>query len=168
MPANSESHSAPVAPPTASSVAPVSEQSIARGAAPKVPITAAANARSDAIRSIRSRVEPSSPPALELSSIARVHVTGAPAHNFIYPEAPNSAVTGMVNLRALIGPDGLVKHVDVLSGKPALARPAVDAMRHWRYSPPQSDGQAAAAETRVTMNFVGDDAVTVVFPKGDN
>jgi len=167
-PANSESHSAPVAPPTASSVAPVSEQSVARGAAPKVPITAAANARSDAIRSIRSRVEPSSPPALELSSIARVHVTGAPAHNFIYPEAPNSTVTGTVNLRALIGPDGLVKHVDVLSGKPALARPAVDAMRHWRYSPPQSDGQAAAAETRVTMNFVGDDAVTVVFPKGDN
>jgi TonB family protein len=165
-PAKSESHSAPVPPPTASSVVPVSEQTVTRGPAP---VTAAANAGPDPIRIINPRVELPSPPPVESTiSIPRVHVTGAPARNFIYPDAPNSTLTGTVNLRALIGPDGLVKHVDVLSGKPALARPAVDAMRHWRYSPPQSDGHPAEAETRVTMNFVGDDAVTIVFPKGDN
>lgn len=166
--ATSESHSSPTAPPTASSVPAVSEQAVTPELAPTAPLRAAANSRPDPIRSGKPRVELPSPPPVESSSVPRVHVSGAPAQNFIYPDAPNSTLTGTVNLRALIGPDGLVKHVDVLSGKPALARPAVDAMRHWRYSPPQSDGQAAEAETRVIMNFVGDDAVTIVFPTGNN
>jgi len=162
------SQAAPVASPTTSSVAPVSEQTVTSAPPPTLPTVAAATVRPDPVHSAKPRMEPPSPPPVESSSIPRVHVTGAPAHNFIYPEAPNASLTGTVYLSALIGPDGFVKHVDVLSGKPALARPAVDAMRHWRYSPPQSDGQAAEAETRVTINFVGDDAVTIVFPMGEN
>ena len=155
---------APVVPAT-SSIAP---QTVTAKPVPTAPVTAAANPRPDSIRSIKPRVEQPSPPAPELSSIPRVHVSGAPAHNFTYPDAPNSTLTGTVNLRALIGPDGFVKHIDVLSGKPALARPAVDAMRHWRYSPPQFAGQAAEAETRVTINFIGDDAVSIAFPAAHN
>jgi TonB family protein len=113
------------------------------------------------------RIERTSPP-LELASTARLQISGAPARIFVYPEAPNSTLTGAVNLRALISPDGTVERVDVLSGTPALARPAVEAVRRWRYLPPASAGQAREAETRVTINFVGDDAVSITFPSVQN
>jgi TonB family protein len=163
-----ESQPAPIAlplpPPVASVPAKISAPAISGPAR----VIAGIPLQPDANRTVRSRVIEPSTMAPESTSIPRVHVTGAPAHNFVYPESPTSALTGTVNLRALIGPDGLVKHVDVLSGKSALARPAIDAIRHWRYRPPQSDGQAAEAETRVTVNFVGDDAVSIVFPEAHN
>ena len=154
----------PLPPPIASVPAKISAPAISEPARVIVGITS----QPDASRTVRSNVIEPSTVAPESTSIARVHVSGAPAHNFVYPESPDSGLTGTVNLRALIGPDGVVKHVDVLSGKSALARPAIDAIRHWRYRPPQSDGQAAEAETRVTVNFVGDDAVSIVFPEAHN
>jgi TonB family protein len=154
----------PLSPPIASAPAKIYAPAISepgRAIAATIP-------QPDASRTVRSRVIEPSTVAEESTSIPLVHVAGEPAHNFIYPESPNSGLTGTVNLRALIGADGVVRHVDVLSGKSALARPAIDAIRHWRYRPPQLDGQPAEAETRVTVNFVGDDAVSIIFPEAHN
>lgn len=73
-------------------------------------------------------------------------------------------MTGKVSLRAVIGTDGSVKKVDVLSGNRTLAEAAVQAVRHWRYPAPEMNGHAAEAETDIAINFVGDDAVSVSFP----
>jgi TonB family protein len=88
----------------------------------------------------------------------------APRSGFVYPVAPNPNLVGKVALKAVVGSDGTVKQVEVLSGDRALASAAVRAVRQWRYAPPQVDGHTVEAETHVTISFLGDDAVSIILP----
>jgi TonB family protein len=92
-----------------------------------------------------------------------LQVAEAPESGFSYPVAPNPTLTGKVSLKAVIGTDGTVTEVDVLSGKPALAGAAVRAVRHWRYRPHELKGHAVEAETNIVISFVGADAVSISF-----
>ena len=94
----------------------------------------------------------------------RLQVAEAPESGFSYPVAPNLTLTGEVSLKAVIGTDGTVAEVDVLSGKRALAGAAVRAVRHWRYRPRELKGHAVEAETNIVISFVGSDAVSISFP----
>lgn len=94
----------------------------------------------------------------------RLQVAGAPESGFSYPVAPNPTLTGEVSLKAVIGTDGTVTEVDVLSGKRALAGAAARAVRHWRYRPHELKGHAVEAETNIVISFVASDAVSVSFP----
>jgi len=94
----------------------------------------------------------------------RLQVAGAPESGFSYPVAPNPTLTGEVSLKAVIGTDGTVTEVDVLSGQRALAGAAVRAVRHWRYRPHELKGHAVEAETNIVISFVASDAVSVSFP----
>jgi TonB family protein len=91
-------------------------------------------------------------------------IAEAPQSGFTYPVAPNPNLVGKVVLKAVIGSDGAVKQVEVLSGDRALAAAATRAVRHWRYAPAQVDGRAAEAQTQVTVSFLGDDAVSIILP----
>ena len=110
--------------------------------------------------------KPVAPPIADEKSTSepRLQIAQPPVSGFRYPETPSSSLTGKVNLRALIGSDGSVRKVDILSGNRVLAAAAVQAVRHWRYSAPELDGHAVEAETNIAINFVGDDAVSVSFP----
>jgi TonB family protein len=92
----------------------------------------------------------------------RVAITAAP-QSFSYPAAPNAALTGKVYLRLVIGTDGSVKDVAVLSGKRALADAAVRAARRWRYRALELNGSKVEGETSVAINFAGNDAVSIRF-----
>jgi TonB family protein len=94
----------------------------------------------------------------------RLQVAEAPESGFSYPVAPNPSLTGEVSLKAVIGTDGTVTEVDVLSGKRELASAAVRAVRHWRYRPHELKGHAVEAETNIMISFVGSDAVSISFP----
>ncbi len=94
----------------------------------------------------------------------RLQVAGAPERGFSYPVAPNPTLTGEVSLKAVIGTDGTVTEVDVLSGKRALAGAAARAVRHWRYRPHELKGHAVEAETNIVISFVASDAVSISFP----
>jgi TonB family protein len=94
----------------------------------------------------------------------RLQVAGAPESGLSYPVAPNPTQTGEVSLKAVIGTDGTVTEVDVLSGKRALAGAAVRAVRHWRYRPHELKGHAVEAETNIVISFVASDAVSISFP----
>lgn len=72
-----------------------------------------------------------------------------------YPQLARTAhISGTVDLRAIIGRDGSVRSVEVLSGSPLLAWAAVDAVRQWHYRPTLLDGEAVEVETRITVRFV--------------
>ena len=94
----------------------------------------------------------------------RLQVAEAPESGFSYPVAPNPILTGEVSLTAVIGTDGTVTEVDVLSGKRALTGAAVRAVRHWRYRPHELKGHAVEAETNIVISFAGSDAVSISFP----
>ena len=98
------------------------------------------------------------------SQESRLQIAQPPESGFRYPEAPASSLTGRVSLKAIIGTDGAIRRVDILSGNHTLAVAAVQAVKHWRYPAPELDGHAVEAETTIAINFRGDDAVSVTFP----
>jgi periplasmic protein TonB len=74
-----------------------------------------------------------------------------------YPEIARAArISGTVELIVLVGRDGHVISVQVLSGSPLLASAAKNAVEQWRYRPAVLDGQAVEVEARVTVKFVLD------------
>ena len=72
------------------------------------------------------------------------------------PVARMARVQGSVVLHAIIGTDGTVQHLQVVSGNPLLVGPALNAVKNWRYRPYLVDGQPVEVETTVTVNFKGE------------
>jgi TonB family protein len=72
-----------------------------------------------------------------------------------YPEeARQQRIQGAVVLKALVGADGSVQELKVISGDPLLVQAATDAVRQWRFQPHRSKGQSTGFETRITINFL--------------
>ena len=54
----------------------------------------------------------------------------------VYPELAKQAhIQGTVRLAALIGEDGTVEQLRLISGHPFLVKAAFDAVKQWRYRP---------------------------------
>jgi TonB family protein len=72
----------------------------------------------------------------------------------VYPAlAKQARVQGTVSLTVVIGKDGAVLSVDVISGHPLLAEAAVDAVKQWVYKPTLLNGQPVEVATQVDVNF---------------
>ncbi len=72
----------------------------------------------------------------------------------VYPEiAIRARIQGDVLLHAVIGRDGAIQKLNIVSGHPMLARAAIDAVSHWRYQPFLLSGQPVEVETEVTVRF---------------
>lgn len=71
-----------------------------------------------------------------------------------YPEmARRAGVGGDVVLSALIGTDGKLKNIRVVSGSPLLREAAISAARQWRYSPYLLGGKPVETDTHITVSF---------------
>lgn len=113
------------------------------------------------------RLPPASAPATatqsgpgERSSAAQVETGGVTGGKILHriapvypPEARDAQVQGPVVLQVLIGKDGSIQDVKVISGDPRLAPAAVAAVRLWRYEPYRFGGQPIEHENRVIINF---------------
>lgn len=73
------------------------------------------------------------------------------------PEYPAIAkqlhLEGEVQVQAHISENGSVEDVKPLTGNAVLASAAVNAMKHWKFTPFTSDGKAHKAITEVSFNF---------------
>lgn len=74
----------------------------------------------------------------------------------IPPNARSAGIRGSVVLQAVIGIDGGVRQLRVLSGDPRLANAAIEAVKKWRYRPFMLDGKPVEGETTITLNFKGE------------
>jgi TonB family protein len=63
------------------------------------------------------------------------------------------SVQGSVLLQALIGADGVVEDLRVLSGPSILASAARKAVLQWRFKPYLQNGKPVETQARVTVNF---------------
>ena len=71
-----------------------------------------------------------------------------------YPQSARQAhIEGTVVLQVVIGKDGTVQSLHVLSGHPMLTQAAMDAVRQWRYKPYYLDGAPVEADTQINVNF---------------
>lgn len=96
----------------------------------------------------------------------RLQIAEAPA-KWSYPIAPDSSLTGNVVLKAVVGKNGNVTEIEVVSGKRALANAATLAVKRWKYHTHEIDGIAVEAEANIKIKFLGDDAVSVSYSKAE-
>jgi protein TonB len=72
----------------------------------------------------------------------------------VYPAVARAArVQGIVILQALIGKDGQVKELSVVSGPPLLQSAAIDAVKQWVYRPYLLNGDPVEVMTTVNVVF---------------
>jgi TonB family protein len=74
--------------------------------------------------------------------------------NPVYPpEAKKAKIGGIVVLHAIIGKDGKMKALKVISGPPLLRTASLDAVKQWTYKPYLLNGNPTEVETTITVNF---------------
>jgi peptidyl-prolyl cis-trans isomerase A (cyclophilin A) len=72
----------------------------------------------------------------------------------LYPiDAKQAGVSGTVVLQAIIGKDGLVQDLKVVSGPEMLQQAALDAVKTWRYRPYLLNDEPVAVRTTVNIIF---------------
>jgi len=71
-----------------------------------------------------------------------------------YPEqAQQQGIEGTVLLDTVVGKDGRVLEVHLISGPPELVGSASDAVKNWRFSPFTLNGDAVEVETTIEVEF---------------
>lgn len=69
------------------------------------------------------------------------------------PLARQARIQGQVVLEAVIGKDGTIQNLHVVSGHPMLTKAALDAVKQWKYKPYVLNGQPVEVETNITVDF---------------
>jgi periplasmic protein TonB len=104
----------------------------------------------------------STPVAVPKVAIQRVRVSQGVTQGMVirrvqpqYPQMAKIArVQGAVVLAAIIGKDGTIQNLHVVStASPLLNQAAIDAVRQWRYKPYILNGEPVEVDTTVTVNF---------------
>ena len=106
----------------------------------------------------------SSTPVLPPSDSGRLMRVGVPqgiSHGLLvkkvdpqYPEAARrDRIQGSVVLQVVIGTNGDVQNLTLVSGHPALVPAAIDAVKQWKYKPYRLNGQPVEVATQVTVSF---------------
>jgi protein TonB len=68
------------------------------------------------------------------------------------PEVRSRGVEGTVVLKMSVNESGTVEEVRLVEGNPALAEPAISAVKQWRYKPYVRDGKAKPFQTIVLLD----------------
>ena len=72
----------------------------------------------------------------------------------VYPPlARQTRISGTVRLHAIIGKDGSVQQLEVISGHPLLVQSALDAVRQWRYRPTLLNTEPVEVDTTIDVIF---------------
>ncbi len=71
-----------------------------------------------------------------------------------YPKLAREArIQGTVVLDAIIGKDGTIQNLHVISGHPMLVPAAIEAVRQWRYRPYMLNHEPVDIETQILVSF---------------
>ncbi|MGA3323329.1 MAG: energy transducer TonB [Terriglobia bacterium] len=70
------------------------------------------------------------------------------------PLARNARIQGTVRLDAIIGQDGAIEELKVLSGPALLIKPTMDVVSKWRYQPALVKGKPVEVETEIDVDYV--------------
>ena len=71
-----------------------------------------------------------------------------------YPaEARAKGIAGTVVLHAIIGKDGSIANITVISGPELLQSAALDAVKNWKYRPYLLNGEPTEVDTTIMVNF---------------
>lgn len=69
------------------------------------------------------------------------------------PLAKQARIQGVVRFNAVIGKDGTIQNLTLVSGHPLLVPSATDAVRQWRYQPTLLNNEPVEVVTQIDVNF---------------
>jgi periplasmic protein TonB len=69
------------------------------------------------------------------------------------PLAKQARVQGVVKFQAIIGKDGTIQNLQLLSGHPLLVPAATEAVKQWMYRPTLLNGEPVEVVTQIDVNF---------------
>jgi protein TonB len=69
------------------------------------------------------------------------------------PLARTTRTQGTVRIQAVIGRDGAIKNLQLISGPPLLVSVAMEAVQQWRYKPTLLNGEPVEVITLIDVNF---------------
>ena len=64
-----------------------------------------------------------------------------------------SRIQGTVRFNAIIGKDGTIQNLQMVSGHPLLVPSAQEAVRQWVYRPTLLNGEPVEVQTQIDVNF---------------
>lgn len=126
--------------------------------APPPPVTSAGTGASsllDALATPTAAPPPPPPPPKPIplgGNVAQANCISCPYPAYP-PIAKQAHIQGDVVLHAIIGADGAIKNLEVISGNAMLRGAAEQAVRQWRYHPLTLNGQAMEVDTTITVKF---------------
>jgi protein TonB len=72
----------------------------------------------------------------------------------VYPPLARQArIQGTVRFTAIIGKDGTIQNLQLVSGHPLLVQAAQDAVKQWVYQPTLLNGEPVEVITQIDVNF---------------
>jgi protein TonB len=72
----------------------------------------------------------------------------------VYPiTARQLKVTGKVVIEAVVNDNGIVSEARPLTGNPILTKPALEAVKKWKFKPFEVDGKPSAAVVTLSFEF---------------
>jgi protein TonB len=69
------------------------------------------------------------------------------------PLAKQARIQGTVKFTAIIGKDGTIQNLTLVSGHPLLVQSAQDAVKQWVYQPTLLNGEPVEVVTEIDVNF---------------
>jgi periplasmic protein TonB len=116
------------------------------------------NALNNILVASNMRPAPPNPPPAPLHPVKlSTGVTEGLLIQRITPPYPPLAVIahqeGDVVMQAIIGRDGTIQNLHVVSGPPMLVPAAMDAVRRWRYRPYLLSGEPVEVDTQIRVHF---------------
>ena len=137
----------------------IADEAIAKAVARAAPAWAASKPLIPSFQCPASLPAAPMPPCQPVPMRIRVS-PGVAAGMLLHAEPPNyppaakaNHVEGTVVLHAVIGKDGKVQDIQVLSGDSRLAEAAVEAVKQWRYRPFRLNGEPVEVDTQITIVF---------------
>ena len=74
-------------------------------------------------------------------------------HPIYPPDAKAARIQGVVKLSAIIGKDGSIQKLEVISGHPLLVPSALEAVQQWKYQTTLLNGQPVEVLTQIDVNY---------------
>ncbi len=124
---------------------------------PKRPPSSTAAAQSASTESPATTTDDAGPASNATERVRLSADTAQAVSRPVNPDYPLLArqmkVQGAVMLQALIGNDGIIQDLRVVSGPAILAEAARQAVKQWRFKPYLQAGQPVETQARITVNF---------------
>jgi len=107
----------------------------------------------DYTASAMTEPQPGAPSRIKIGGAVQQAKLISQPHPIYPPDAKAARVQGVVQLSAVIGKDGTIQKLELISGHPLLAPAAMEAVQQWRYQTTLLIGQPVEVVTQIDVNF---------------